>query len=123
MLAGGGSGFGPGGGLGGGLGVLGALIFPASIVLRVLQQRGPVAKLRAIGAISERTARRPRSAELSMYDDVDRLRRRGLVRATEDGRLWVDEAGVARWRRRMLALAVGLAVLVVAAAIAVVVFR
>ena len=89
---------------------LGMRIFPASIIMMILRQKGPTKQFIAIGATSPKTARKPASAEVTNQDLMaGPLRRRVLV-PTGDGRYYVDLHRRTFVRRRLWLIVAMLAV-------------
>lgn len=92
----------------GGMGIVGILLFPVSIGLMMLRNRGPVSKFVQAGAVSSATARRPGSLGVSNRDLLDWPQRKGVLRATEDGRFWVDLPRRRFWLTLELTIIIGL---------------
>ena len=82
----------------GGFGAAGALIFPISIVLLILRDKGPAGKFLKAGAVSPETARKPRMIGVTNLDLLDGPRKRKVLRPTGDGRVYVDRRMSRRWR-------------------------
>ncbi|HAW94984.1 MAG TPA: hypothetical protein DCX60_01790 [Phycisphaerales bacterium] len=101
------------GGGGGGM-ALGLLIMPMSIAALLLRRpSGPIRKLVEAGAVSEETARKPRSVDIPREIALRPYERFGVVRRLSDGRCWVD-----RRRERLIRGFIWGSVTVVAASLA-----
>jgi hypothetical protein len=94
----------------GAFGILGGLLLPLSLILAWRKRPpGPVGALVKAGAVDPEVALRPKTAGIVRPGDLDRFVRAGIVRAHEDGRVWVDLVELRR-RRIRLTVAVGLVV-------------
>ena len=92
------SGFGGGAGLG-----LGMLIMPIMIASMILRRpASPIRKLIDAGAISPKTARKPRALGIPRELVLQPLLRKGVARKLKDGRWDVDRERERQVRRRTL---------------------
>jgi hypothetical protein len=99
---------------GGTFGMLGGLIMPISVLIALRKAPpGPVRRLMNAGATSPDTALKPSTAKITRPVELSRALRQGVVIALPDGRYWVDAT---RYRRRRIALAVVIGVVLAACA-------
>jgi hypothetical protein len=97
---------------------IGLILYPLVPLILVGSQRGPISVFYRAGAISPETARRPQSVKAK--GELDRSIKRGLLVPTGDGRYYVN---VDAYRRRVrLSWAIGIALTLLFAAAAVVLF-
>jgi|LauGreDrversion4_2_1035121.scaffolds.fasta_scaffold574188_2 hypothetical protein len=102
-------------GAGGALSAIGMIAGPLVMMITVLRQPGPVKTLTRAGALSPESARKATTLGLA-EPPLQPLLRAGVVVREADGRIWLD-ARKARWRQWRIAITIGLAVMVVAAAV------
>lgn len=90
---------------------VGAVLYPVALILAARRMPSPVSAFRKAGAFSPETARKPGTLGLSGAWMFEGAVKSGLVKATGDGRYYLDRARDRRRQRVFWAVVVSAAVL------------